>query len=49
MDSKNPIMYEYVQSWFADGAFIYPESKMLSVAEYLSFITVKNAARKNGE
>lgn len=32
MDSKNSTMYEYAQSQFADGAFIYPESKMLSIS-----------------
>lgn len=42
-------MYEYAQSWFADGAFMYREIKMLSIAEHLSFSTVKHAARKNGE
>lgn len=42
-------MYEYAESQFADGTFIYPESKMLSIAEHLSFITVKHVARKNGE
>lgn len=49
MDSKNATMYEYAQSQLGDGAFIYPEIKMLSIAEHLSFITVKHAARKNGE
>lgn len=42
-------MCEYAQSQLAGGAFIYPEIKMLSVAEHLSFISVKHAARKNGE
>lgn len=46
MDSKNPAMYEYAQSQFADGAFIYPKSKMLSITEH---ITVKHAARQTRE
>lgn len=49
MDSKNPTMYEYAQSQFADGAFIYPKSKMLSITEHISFITVKHATRQTRE
>jgi len=46
---KNPARPEYGQGQLADGAFTYFRIKILSIVEHLSFITVKHAAKKNGE